>query len=104
MCNAHLLRELQAVTDHHHHATAQTPDAWCWAQQVSQALLTLHKAAAAQPDTPVDPGITAETTKIRPALLAATPQPAPSAVSTEPWHVASTGGKPAIGIRDGWRR
>ena len=72
LCNAHLLRELQAVTDHHH-ATTQTPGAWCWAQQISQALLTLHKAAAAHPDAPVDQGIiTAETTNIRHALLAAT--------------------------------
>ena len=72
LCNAHLLRELQAVTDHHDAAT-DTPGAWCWAQQVSQALLTLHKAAAAHPDTPLDAAlITAETTKIRHALLAAT--------------------------------
>ena len=41
---AHRLpRELPAVTDHHH-ATTQTLDAWCWSQQVSQALLTLHKS------------------------------------------------------------
>lgn len=45
LCNAHLLRELQAVTDHHH-ATSKTAGAWCWAQHVSDALLTLHKAAA----------------------------------------------------------
>jgi len=72
LCNAHLLRELQAVTDHHD-ATTATTGAWCWAQQISHALLTLHKAAAAHPDTPVDPAIiTTETTKIRHALLAAT--------------------------------
>lgn len=74
LCNAHLLRELQAVTDHH--ATTDNPDAWCWAQQVSNSLLTLHKAAAAHPETPVDPNIiTAETVMIRHALLAA-PHPA----------------------------
>jgi len=72
LCNAHLLRELQAVTDHHH-ASTEAADAWCWAQQVIRALLTLHKVATAHPDTPVDPAIiTAETTKIRHALLAAT--------------------------------
>ena len=68
LCNAHLLRELQAVTDHH--AATDTAGTWCWAGQVSRAL---HKAAAAHPDTPVDPAvITAETLKIRHALLAAT--------------------------------
>lgn len=71
LCNAHLLRELQAVTDHHH-ATTDLPGAWCWAEQVSNALLTLHKAAAGHPDVPVHPAIiTTETTKIRHALLAA---------------------------------
>ncbi|QNK82074.1 IS66 family transposase [Nakamurella sp. PAMC28650] len=73
LCNAHLLRELQAVTDHHHASNTDLPGAWCWAQQVRDALLTLHKAAAAHPDTPVDQAvIAAETVKIRHALLAAT--------------------------------
>jgi transposase len=71
LCNSHLLRELQAVTDHH--AASDTPNAWCWAEQVSRALLTLHKAAAEHPDRPVKQSvITAQTTAIRHALLAAT--------------------------------
>ncbi len=71
LCNSHVLRELQAVTDHH--ATTDLPDAWCWADQVSRGLLTLHKAAAAHPDQPVPTAIiTAQTTAVRHALLAAT--------------------------------
>jgi len=71
LCNSHLLRELQAVTDHH--ATTDTPDAWCWADQVTRALLALHHAAAANPEQPVDADTIAEhTTLIRHALLAAT--------------------------------
>lgn len=34
LCCAHLLRELQAVTDNHHH----TPSQWCWAEQTASAL------------------------------------------------------------------
>jgi transposase len=44
LCNAHLLRELIAVVDHHtaHPATAGgMPAGWCWAQQVIDALLAL---------------------------------------------------------------
>jgi len=44
LCNAHLLRELIAVVDHHtaHPRTdADTPAGWCWAQQVIDALLAL---------------------------------------------------------------
>src|SRR4051794_36063477 len=44
LCNAHLLRELIAVVDHHaaHPRTgADTLVAWCWAQQVIDALLAL---------------------------------------------------------------
>ena len=70
LCNSHLLRELQAVTDHH--ATTDTPNAWCWADQVSRALLVLHHAAAAHPDQPVPADIiNRQTTAIRHALLAA---------------------------------
>ena len=69
--NSHWLREVQAVTDHH--ATTDTPDAWCWADQVARALLTLHHPAAANPAQPVEARIiTAQTTAIRQALLAAT--------------------------------
>ena len=39
LCNAHVLRELIAVTDHH----AQSPDptSWCWAEQVIDNLLAI---------------------------------------------------------------
>ena len=41
LCNAHVLRELIAVTDHH----AQSPKAksWCWAAQVIDNLLAIKK-------------------------------------------------------------
>jgi hypothetical protein len=32
LCNSHVLRELQAVTDHHE--TTADPTTWCWAAQV----------------------------------------------------------------------
>lgn len=38
-CNAHVLRELQAVIDHHTHDSGQ--DAWCWATQAAGALRTM---------------------------------------------------------------
>src|SRR3954454_6955024 len=44
LCNAHLLRELIAVVDHHvahSPAGADTPAGWCWATQVIDALLAL---------------------------------------------------------------
>jgi len=44
LCNAHLLRELIAVVDHHlahPPAGADTPPGWCWAAQVIDALLAL---------------------------------------------------------------
>src|SRR4051812_9246538 len=44
LCNAHLLRELIAVVDHHAahpRAGAGTPPGWCWAAQVIDALLAL---------------------------------------------------------------
>jgi transposase len=44
LCNAHLLRELIAVVDHHvahPDAGADTPAGWCWAAQVIDALLAL---------------------------------------------------------------
>jgi transposase len=44
LCNAHLLRELIAVVDHHaaHPPTgADTPAGWCWATQIIDALLAL---------------------------------------------------------------
>jgi len=44
LCNAHLLRELIAVVDHHDAhppSGADTPAGWCWAAQVIDALLGL---------------------------------------------------------------
>jgi len=71
LCNAHLLRELQAVTDHH--ATTDDPTAWCWADQVTRALLALHAAAAENPDQAVPTlTLTEHTTAIRDAITAAT--------------------------------
>lgn len=43
LCNAHLLRELQAVTDHHQ--AGSNPNGWCWATQITDALLALKHAA-----------------------------------------------------------
>jgi transposase len=48
LCNAHLLRELIAVVDHHTAhppAGADTPSGWCWAGQVIDALLALKAIA-----------------------------------------------------------
>ena len=44
LCNAHLVRELIAVVDHHDAhppSGADTPAGWCWAAQVIDALLAL---------------------------------------------------------------
>jgi transposase len=58
LCNAHLLRELVAVTE------TSVPDqrGWCWAEQVRDALLELKAL--------VDEAVTAGRTGIDPALLA----------------------------------
>jgi transposase len=56
LCNAHLLRELIAVVDHHtaHPATADgVPAGWCWAAQVIDALLALK--AITDTGIPPDP-------------------------------------------------
>jgi transposase len=44
LCSAHLLRELQAVVEHHHDTKAD-PGAWCWATQVTDSLLALQRLA-----------------------------------------------------------
>ena len=66
LCGAHLLRELQAVADHHCLGAAHTPiDGWCWAVQVSDNLLALKthtEAAWAGGDRP-DPAVIAARTK-----------------------------------------
>jgi len=54
LCNAHLLRELVAVTE----TTPSREDGWCWAKQVSDALLelkTLVDQAAATNQTSIEP-------------------------------------------------
>jgi len=53
LCNAHVLRELVAVTDHHA-ATATDPASWCWAQQVIDALLAIKTLTDTGP-VPIDP-------------------------------------------------
>lgn len=40
LCNAHVLRELVAVIDHHR-AHADDPESWCWATQVIDNLLAI---------------------------------------------------------------
>jgi transposase len=40
-CNAHLLRELQAVLDHH--TATGGDDLWCWAAQAADALRTMKR-------------------------------------------------------------
>jgi len=50
LCNAHLLRELIAVTDHH--AQLPGPAPWCWAAQVIDNLLAIKTMTE---DSAVDP-------------------------------------------------
>jgi transposase len=60
LCNAHLLRELMAVVDHHtahSPVRADTPAGWCWAAQVIDALLALK--AITNTGTLPDPGVLA---------------------------------------------
>jgi len=52
LCNAHVLRELIAVTDHH--AATADPESWCWAQQVIDALLAIKTLTDTGP-VPIDP-------------------------------------------------
>jgi transposase len=51
VCNAHVLRELIAVTDHH--ARSPDPESWCWTAQVIDNLLAIKTMVQ---DGPVDPG------------------------------------------------
>jgi hypothetical protein len=70
LCNAHLLRELQAVTDHHNTNT-DGANTWCWAERVTDSLLALHAASRATPGQPADPDLLAtHTHRIRAALQA----------------------------------
>jgi len=90
LCNAHLLRELIAVTDHH--ARSVDPKSWCWAAQVIDNLLAIKTMAQ---DGPLDPS---RLTLHRELLVhgarigATTPTPGPSGRSTGPWPGASTTG------------
>ena len=61
LCNAHLLRELRAVTDH----TAPRPGQWCWATQVNDALLDLkdHVDLAHASGTDPDPEVVSQHTR-----------------------------------------
>ena len=60
LCNAHLLRELQAVID------ASTDQTWCWAAQARDALQALKKLTDTHhdQDTPIDPDILAHHTQL----------------------------------------
>jgi transposase len=60
LCNSHLLRELAAVAEHHEQ-TPDTPgpDGWCWATQVTDALLTVLAATGHTKESAAD-GIDAD--------------------------------------------
>src|SRR4051812_1010056 len=80
LCNAHLLRELIAVVDHHaaHPAAAAgMPAGWCWAQQVIDALLALK--AITDTGTLPDPGVPGAPRRliISAALIGASAEPGP---------------------------
>lgn len=60
LCNAHVQRELVAVTEYYTaNPTASDIESWCWSQQVIDSLLKL-KGLAETGDSPVDPDIVAE--------------------------------------------
>jgi transposase len=59
LCNAHLLRELVAVTEAVSETTAE--GAWCWAQQVADGLLALKDL--------VDEAVTAGQARLEPQVL-----------------------------------
>jgi transposase len=64
LCNAHVLRELAAVTEHHERNAhpGNEPDRWCWAGQVTDALLALKRAVDTAKEAgagAIDPGVLA---------------------------------------------
>jgi len=61
LCNAHLLRELQAVIDTTAGAEPPPPGRWCWAGQVTDALLELKHHI--DTGTPLDPAVVTELTR-----------------------------------------
>jgi len=82
LCNSHLLRELAAVAEHHEQ-TDQTPgpDNWCWADQVTDALLTVLAAvdqANKSGSAAIDADVLATQTKLirHGALIGANTTPA----------------------------
>lgn len=81
LCNAHVLRELIAVTDHH----AQSPDptSWCWAEQVIDNLLAIKTMTE---DGTVDPTRLARHRELlvhAARIGAATPTPTPGPVGAK---------------------
>ena len=82
LCNAHLLRELIAVVDHH--AAHPSPDSggmpadWCWATQIIDALLALK--AITDTGTLPDPDVLAGHRRliVSAALLGASAEAGPS--------------------------
>jgi transposase len=81
LCNAHLLRELIAVVDHHvaHPSPGADPPAgWCWASQIIDALLAL-KAITDTGELP-DPDILAGHRRliVSAALIGASAEAGPS--------------------------
>jgi transposase len=99
LCNAHLLRELIAVADHHAaHASASSgdvPAGWCWAQQIIDALLALK--ANTDTGTLPDPDTLATHRRliVSAALVGASAETGPpgavSAAVIAPWPAASAG-------------
>lgn len=66
LCGAHLLRELQAVADHHDTGAVSSPvPGWCWAVHVADSLLALktHTEHAWAAGTRPDPAVIATRTK-----------------------------------------
>lgn len=73
LCGAHLLRELQAVTDHHR--AGSEAGTWCWATQVTDAF---HRLLHVARDGPLDANLlAAQTHQIRSAATIATSEPTP---------------------------
>ncbi len=62
LCNAHVLRELQAVTDT---AAATDPDPWCWATRAADALRELNTVS--QSPAPDPDAVAAAVTRYRAA-------------------------------------
>jgi transposase len=94
LCNAHLLRELIAVVDHHtaHPSppSGEVPAGWCWATQIIDALLAL-KAVTDTGVLPDPDALAAHRRLIVSAPRPGAPRPGRSADATAPWPAASVG-------------